>query len=462
MPAPCRRRANDRVTSARRRLGFFPLVGVVFCLSASGPFGIEEMVAASGPGLTILMLLAIPLVYGLPLGLAVGEMNSRYPVEGGYYRWIRAVFGDVWGFQAGWGAWLGSFFDGAAYAVLVAEYVQPLLHMTPMAAILDAHPFLARQAICLGVIGACTLANVRGIKLVGWSTLVFMIFVISPFVVMCAMGAAHWKHNPMLPIKPPDIGWGPALGVGAMLCMWNYSGYESLSTAVEEIENPRRNYFKAVLISICLSVPVYLLPMLTMLATTPDWTALKAGAYPAAAGVIGGPALGLWVGLAGAVSNLALFNAYTLVYSRIPFAMAQDGFLPKILCRSHARFGTPWVSLLIGAAIYSLLTFLSFAELIVMEVWLFSAIYIMIYLALWVLRRREGGGPPAAAPGGEVRFTLPLGSRGIWLVIGPPILLILAGMFGSGPEYILFGGLALASGPAILAISRILRRLLRA
>ena len=155
-------------------------------------------------------------------------------------------------------------------------------------------------------------------------------------------------------------------------------------------------------------------------------------------------------------------NAYTLVYSRIPFAMAQDGFLPKALCRSHARFGTPWVSLLIGAAIYSLLTFLSFADLIVMEVWLFSVIYILIYLALWVLRRREGGGPPAAAPGGEVRFTLPLGSRGIWLVIGPPILLILAGMFSSGPEYILFGGLALASGPAILGINRIMRRLRRA
>src|SRR2546423_5884767 len=85
---------------ARRGLRFIPLIGVIYCLSAAGPAGVEEMVPHSGPGLTILLLVLLPIFYGLPLGLASGEMNSRYPVEGGYYRWIKEVFGDFWGFQA--------------------------------------------------------------------------------------------------------------------------------------------------------------------------------------------------------------------------------------------------------------------------------------------------------------------------------------------------------------------------
>ena len=118
----------DPPPPGRRGLRLLPLIALVYCLSASGPFGIEEIVPASGPGLSILLILLLPIFYGLPLGLAAGEMGSRFPVEGGYYRWIRHVFGDFWGFQAGWWAWLGGMFDGALYASLVAQYSMPFVN----------------------------------------------------------------------------------------------------------------------------------------------------------------------------------------------------------------------------------------------------------------------------------------------------------------------------------------------
>src|SRR6266436_530487 len=111
----------------RRGLRLLPLIAVVYCVSASGPFGIEEVIPAAGPGLSVLLILLLPIFYGLPLGLAAGEMGSRFPVEGGYYRWIRHVFGDFWGFQAGLWSWMGGLFDGAAYALLVADYSAPAL-----------------------------------------------------------------------------------------------------------------------------------------------------------------------------------------------------------------------------------------------------------------------------------------------------------------------------------------------
>ncbi len=432
--------------TARRGLRLLPLIALVFCLSAGGPFGIEEVVPASGPGLSILLILLLPIFYGLPLGLAAGEMGSRFPVEGGYYRWVRHVFGDFWGFQAGCWSWMGGLFDGALYASLVAEYAAPFVG----ALLPPSWGRPARHVVCLLVIVLCTWANLRGIQLVGWSSFVFTLFIMSPFVVLCGLGLLHWAHNPLVPMRPPDTGWLEALGVGTLIGMWSYSGYESLSTAAEEIEDPRRNYMRAVVIAIAVTVPTYLLPVLVGLATTSDWTAFSAGSFAEVGRALGGPGLETWVAAAGVISMLALFNGYTLAYSRIPFTMAQDGFLPAVLARTHRTHGTPWVSLLAGACVYALLTFLSIENLVVMEMWLFSALYIMIYLALWRLRCRPDLDRGAGA--GTYRFVIPAGRRGIWWVILPPMVLIVVAMFGSGPEYVLYGGPALLFGAVIYPV----------
>ncbi|HXI20428.1 MAG TPA: APC family permease, partial [Gemmatimonadales bacterium] len=435
-----------------RPLGLIPLVGLIYCLSTAGPFGLEEMVPESGPGLTLLLNLLLPILYGLPLGLASGEMGSRFPVEGGYYRWVRRIFGDFWGFQTGWWSWLGACFDGALYAVLVAEYSAPIL-----AALVPA-PYLgvARQIVCLVVVVVCTWANLRGIELVGWSSFAFTLFMLSPFAVMCALGLLHWHHNPLVPFTPPGTGWGTAMGAGVLIGMWGYSGYESLSTAAEEIEDPRRNYLKAILIVLILTIPTNLMPILITLAVTGDWTHLTAGSFADVGRVIGGAPLGFWIAAAGIVSNLALFNAYTLSYSRLPFAMAQDGFAPRWLARTHRKYGTPWAAILVGAVTYAALTFLSARDLIVLEMWLYSVIYILIYLVLFRLRLR-----PDLDPGGSegtYRFIIPLGRWGIWLVIGPPIALTLYALWNSEASDVKWGGTALLSGVAIYALILLFRR----
>ena len=153
---------------------------------------------------------------------------------------------------------------------------------------------------------------------------------------------------------------------------------------------------------------------------------------------------------------LALFNGYTLAYSRVPFAMAQDGFMPKMLARTHPRHGTPWAALLAGACIYSLLTQFTVTDLLVLEMWMFSALYIMIYLALWRIRCRPE--LDRGALSGDYRFIIPAGRRGIWWVILPPMTLIAVAMFGSGPEYVRYGGPVLVSGPVIYSLIRLSRR----
>ena len=422
-----------------RGLRFLPLLSVIYCLSAAGPAGIEDIVPTCGPGLTVLLILIMPIFFGLPLGLASGELSSRFPVEGGYYRWVRQVFGEYWGFQVGWWSWLGAFFDGALYAVLVAEYSDVFLPVAWRPA--------ARLVIPILVIAASTWINVRGIEVVGWSTLLFNIFLLSPFAVLCVLGLFHWDHNPIVPFMPPGKGMFGQLGVGMMFMMWNYSGYESLSTAAEEVENPRRNYLRAILWAIVLTVPTYVLPLLIGLAIAPDWTALSAGSFTDIGQIVGGRSLALWIAAAGMIANIALSNANLLAYSRIPFTMAEDGYLPRFLMRTHSTHGTPWISLLVTALGYAVLIGFSVEVLAVVEMWLFSVVYILIFLALWRLRgRSDESAKSAASAAGDYRYVIPAGRRGIWWIILPPIVLIVVSMFASGVDYIKWGSAGIVSG----------------
>jgi amino acid transporter len=108
-------------TSILRKAGLFYLVFVMFSYTTGGPFGLEDMVTTSGPGMTLLYLLIIPFLWCIPVSLVSAELTTAMPVEGGFYRWTRAAFGDFWGFLAGWWNWSASFLLGGAYSVLFTD-----------------------------------------------------------------------------------------------------------------------------------------------------------------------------------------------------------------------------------------------------------------------------------------------------------------------------------------------------
>ena len=109
--------------SAVRKASFFYFVFVMFSYTTGGPFGLEGMVTTSGPGMSLIYLLIIPFFLSIPVSLVSAELTTAMPVEGGFYRWTRAAFGDFWGFLAGWWNWSASFLLGGSYAVLFTDYL---------------------------------------------------------------------------------------------------------------------------------------------------------------------------------------------------------------------------------------------------------------------------------------------------------------------------------------------------
>ena len=95
-----------------RKAGLFAFVFVMYSYTTAGPFGLEDQVTTSGPGLTLLYHLILPFFWCIPVSLVAAELTTAIPVEGGFYRWVRAGYGDLWGFLAGWWNWTASFVLG--------------------------------------------------------------------------------------------------------------------------------------------------------------------------------------------------------------------------------------------------------------------------------------------------------------------------------------------------------------
>ena len=432
---------------ATRRIGLVPLVGLIYVLVCAGPYGMEELVSASGPGLAMLLIMVAPILWGVPMALAVAELGSAWPLLGGYYRWTRTAFGDFWGFQQGWWQLLSAWVDNALYPVLVSDY---LVTLVPALAevrlpLLLGFTLSGDVAVRLAVILGLSLVNARGVTEVGNSTLLLGLLLLVPFVPYVALGFAAIEHNPFLPLVPPDRSAFEALGLGMLIILWGYSGYEAMSTAVHEVEDPQRNLPRALFWSIPISVLSYAVPIAAGLAAYGNWETWTSGTLATAAGAIGGPWLHQAVLIGALASSLALFNAYTLSYSRLPQAMAQDRFLPAWLAKTSPRRGTPVRAIAANACVYGALAFFEFRELVVVDTILFSAAYILIFATLVRMR--------ALYPDVERPYRIPGGRVGVWLVATVPTLAAIGACVLSDFEEIRWGLAAATTGlPAYLVV----------
>ena len=168
--------------------------------------------------MTLLYLVVLPFFWCIPVSLVSAELTAAMPVEGGFYRWTRAAFGDFWGFLAGWWNWSASFLLGGAYAVLFTDY---LVYYFPQ--IVGWKHYL----ISLALIAIITWINVRGIEMVGQFATTLEIFIFLPVIVMIVMGLAKWHHNPLVPFVPPHQGLFKIFGVGLAIGLWSYSDTNS-------------------------------------------------------------------------------------------------------------------------------------------------------------------------------------------------------------------------------------------
>lgn len=443
---------------ARPKLGLWGVVMVIYFTVAGGAFGIEGLISGSAPGMALALILITPFIWSIPTVLMVTELSTAMPVEGGYYVWVKRALGRFWGFSQGWISWLYGLVIAASFSALFTDYTSSFLRLAFGVTLLNDMP-LARWGVALLLIGGFAGLNIRGAKAVGDSSKVFAAMVFAPFITMFVLASLRWAANPApfwQPVTPPDTGIVGAFGLGLFIVMYNFLGWDGISTILGEIERPLKVIPRAMLIAVPLVILAYLLPVLAGLTADVDWT--KWGDtvfFPELATAIGGRWLGIWVAVGGMFCAAGLFSAMLLSNTRLPFVLAADRYLPAALVARHPRFGTPVVSIVVCSVIYALLAFGPFQTLAVTTVLLYGVSLLLQFGALIALRLRA---PDMARP-----FRIPGGLPGVLLVaLLPALIIVLAVITTVRDEGLSFLALALpllASAPlAYLIMSAVFKR----
>ena len=426
------------------KLRLIPLLAATYFMVSGGPYGLEDIIGEAGYWRALLILAVLPLLWSLPTSLMVGELASSLPAEGGYYVWVHRALGRFWGFQEAWLSLAASVFDMAIYPTIFVLY---------LGRVAPAWTSGYRGTLwALAVVIVCTLWNLRGAKLVGESSVVLFAVLLAPFVLLIAVAFWRWHgHGTGTLLTPiPRLDLPGAISVA----MWNYMGWDNASTVAQEVEDPQRNYPRAMLGAAALVAATYILPLLAVGLAGLGAARFSTGAWTDAATALVGPWLSLAVVLGGMINGVGMFNPLMMSYARVPYAMAQDNLLPRWFSRENAR-GVPYAALVACATLWALALRFSFERLISIDLVLYGAALLLEFVALIVLRRRE---PALPRP-----FRVPGGLPGVIAAALGPALLILFALWAARAERVgpfpalAFAALVAVAGAVVYSLTEKLK-----
>ena len=410
---------------------------------SGGPYGIEDILGGAGYFKALAILLILPFIWSFPTALMIGELASALPDEGGFYVWVRRALGPFWGYQEAWLSLTASIFDMAIYPTNFVLYLSKLF---------PAWTVGSRGTMWeLALIALCVLWNLRGAPAVGDGSIALFVALLAPFAVLVAAAIWHgWHLHANVVWKSSSTGGGEGLSTAILVALWNYMGWDNASTVAKEVDNPQRNYPRAMLISASVVALSYVIPLAAMGFAGLAIAQFTTGSWADAATSLAGPWLGIAIVLGGTITGLGMFNALMMSYARLPVALAEDGMLPSFMTTRN-RHGVPWVALLVCGTAWALALQFSFERLISIDLILYGASLILEFVALVVLRLRE---PDLKRPfrAGNLAMAVALG-------VMPAALIIYAAVASRDERMahmpaLLFGLLVAVAGPVFYWISR--------
>src|SRR5437016_13883969 len=175
------------------------------------------------------------------------------------------------------------------------------------------------------------------------------------------------------------------------------------------------------------------------LAALGNWQEWQTWYLVTAGRLLGGSSMGLAMFAGAALCAFVLLDATVLSVSRVPFTMAEDGYLHASLARLHPRFGTPVLAIVTSTLFCALVALGSVTQLIAIYAWMRSATSILTLLSLWRLRH--------VVPEIKRSFVVPGGRAGLAAVVVIPTVFFAWALINSDPASRLWGIACLALGP---------------
>lgn len=411
-----------------RKLKPIQLAAIIFLTVSGGPYGLEPLLNQVGSNTSLLLLMITPLLWDIPTVFTILELNSMMPVTGGYYQWVKRALGLRWACYEGWWTWLYTFADLAIYPVMFVQY---LSFFFPEAEVY-------KIPICLVMIWISAGVNILGIVSVGKTSIALSILVLIPFLLL--FGWSFVQHHGHMVVPTPSFQHSSfsAVGLGLYTVMWNFIGWDNVTTYADEVNKPARSYLISVAIAFIAVFSIYFVATIIAINSGIAPGALEREGFPSAAVLIGGNVLGTLVALGGMASALGLFSAVLLSVSRIPEVMSEDKLLPSKLKSLHPKFRSPYVSIICCSVVVSGMVLWKFEELLIIDITLYGAALSLEYVALIRLRK--------IAANDHRPFRIPLKIPGLAIMALLPLTVYMIAMAGA------FLNSSKALVPAVFAI----------
>lgn len=371
---------------------------VINTIIGAGIFGLPARVYAQIGSYSLIAFVACAVIVGL-IALCYAEVSSRFSATGGPYLYAKEAFGPVVGFEVGWLYWIVRVTTFAANCNLFVTY---LGFFVP-----GANEGALRIIFVSLVVLIITAVNLIGIRESAQATNIFTIGKILPLLLFGLVGLffiqpANFQFDAM-----PEYG---SFSSAVLLLIYAFVGFEAAVVLSGETKDPERNIPVGLMIALAIVAVLYILVQVVAIGTLPELAKSERPLADAATVFLG--AFGASLITVGAlVSILGNLQVGVLSSTRLLFAMSEQRELPSILGKTHQRFKTPYVSILLTAIVIFVLTVQSsFITAVAIATITRLLVYATTCLALPIFRRRNDI-PPA-------RFHHPLGILAAVLSLG--------------------------------------------
>ncbi|KAN0035014.1 hypothetical protein ACTFIV_001554 [Dictyostelium citrinum] len=375
-----------------RTIGFISFLSIGYFLVSGGPFGIEGSVSAGSYAYVLLTYIILPIFWCIPHGLITAELSLMVNKDGGCSVWGEKAFGEYVSLSLGLFSWFAAIVDLSLYPVLFVQYFSNCFNGTPYENDLWGGGMETcthcRLLIAFAVIVLIVLMNCWGAEQVGIFSTILSVILLTPFIIMVAMGIGHVQLGEILRI---DGGLSNFKGVqwGVLLTnlVWSTSGFDATGQLAGEVKNPRRNYPIGIIGVMIITITSYVLPLLVGMQYDRDYANWKDGQFSIIALKVGGQWLGILLSIGGMVSSVGLFQCNLCTSARNLYSLSDRGYLPKVFSKLLPRRETPFVAILTNAAIVCILILMPFQAIMSLDMSIYSivvTIEVIIYIKLFI------------------------------------------------------------------------------
>lgn len=369
-----------------------------------------------GPGSLFAYLFVLLMV--MSIALCFAECASMFEKSGGPYLYAQKAFGSFVGYEIGAMKWIVSII---AWATMAVAFATALTAMVPAVSSPNA-----QKAVAISLIVVLTVINMFGVNIMAYLNNLSTIGKLIPMAIFVIGGLFFLKAENFTPMFPNGAGFG-TLSAAVITIFYAFTGFENVGVAAGDMENPKKNVAKALIISMSLVSVVYFLIQLNCIGTLGPALADTSTPVADAMAVFlgnGGRVL-ITVGTLISIGGLNIGSSFNT--PRCAQSLADGGLLPGVLSKTN-KYHVPYAAVLISGVIAVLLTLTGgFTELAAISVISRFSQYIPVCLAVFALRKQQDMKAEYRAPLGLL-FPIIGTVTSIWLLANSDLQKLILGL----------------------------------